>query len=215
MCPSRTADQVRAVDETQCASVCFPPFTLSLVRSRCAVATRAEWDPPPPPPRTPSSLLTAVCGNGACEIGVSCQTPGCAEGCAADCARWGAMVDCPTPSLASGYPALPCANRGVCEPRTGFCSCFKGYVGDGCTICDANYELRTAFGVRVCVRSPPASCQVMAGCACAYVDGCVSVVACMLVWVWVRACVYVCVDTYAEWCVRTCVFGGLCGRVHG
>ena len=105
-------------------------------------------------------LPVSVCGNNACELGETCVTVGCAEGCARDCGRWGVTIPCPQPSLESGYPALPCANRGVCEPRTGSCACYVGYTGPGCTLCDRLYEARTVFGLHLCVRSPPATCQV-------------------------------------------------------
>lgn len=106
------------------------------------------------------ALCCSVCGNNACELGETCTTVGCVDGCARDCGAWGVTIPCPQPSLASGYPALPCANRGVCEPRTGSCACFVGYTGPGCTLCDRLYEARTVFGLHLCVRSPPATCEV-------------------------------------------------------
>lgn len=107
-------------------------------------------------------MLFPVCGNDACEIGESCLNTNCTTGCLVDCGLWGVTLKCPTPDVTQGFPALPCAGRGVCEPRTGFCNCFAGYVGDDCTQCDEFYEIHVAQGLSSCVRVPPPSCEVRA-----------------------------------------------------
>lgn len=92
----------------------------------------------------------AACGNALCENGETNAN------CAQDCA--GSVSVCPL----AGMNNTPCGGKGMCLPASGVCQCFKGYTGDACEACDADFV------------------QIMAGGPCVYLPGavCTSTTAC-------------------------------------
>jgi hypothetical protein len=90
---------------------------------------------------------TAVCGNGACEVGERCTDAGCTTGCTGDCPYQ--VKSCPTAPWVGGGE---CSSRGKCFSASGACACFskQGYVGAACDECAEGYVMRPS--TRECVR---------------------------------------------------------------
>ena len=67
--------------------------------------------------------MTASCsGNGQCHL---------------DCPL--APVPCPVVTVGDSNGTV-CSGVGVCDPRSGSCNCYAGYLGATCSVCADTYE---------------------------------------------------------------------------